>query len=238
MMPASVSTKALFGHRERKQRRQEQERAQVAILERAALEAEEYAKAETFEFLQSWLENSVWRDQLEQISITQQNLPPIDELWSFGELPETEGTHACRRLFKAVVIWDDLGHGLWQMLKTEASDRSSRSMFQEDAYTADYTSPPRSRGSSRSSETCYSESESPRRTSITKVTSTLHKNFSGKMPMRRATDPQYQSTTSLSSDTCKTSSSSRSRLHKIIPHGCYANVVRKTMGAVHQSDCN
>ncbi|KAH6880479.1 hypothetical protein B0T10DRAFT_144498 [Thelonectria olida] len=233
MMPTSV----LFsGHRERKQRRQEQERAQVAILERAALEAEEYAKAETLEFLESWLINSVWSDQVELISITRENLPPIDELWSFGELAETQGTHACRRLFKAPVIWDELGHSLWQMLKNEASDRSSRSQIQEDAYTADYASPPRSRCSSRSSaETYYSEPES-RRPSITKVTS-IHKGFSGKNPIRRATDPQFQTTATIPVESVK-SCGSRSRLHKIIPHGCYANVVRKTMGAVHQGDCN
>jgi hypothetical protein len=234
MMPTSV----LFsGHRERKQRRQEQERAQVAILERAALEAEEYAKAETLEFLESWLINSVWSDQVEQISITRENLPPIDELWSFGDMAETQGTHACRRLFKAPVIWDELGHSLWQMLKNEASFRSSRSQIQEDSYTAEYASPPRSRGSSRSSvDTYYSEPES-RRPSITKVTS-IHKAFPGKN-IRRATDPQYQTTTTIVPvEPVKGSCGSRSRLHKIIPHGCYANVVRKTMGAVHQGDCN
>ncbi|KAI5459400.1 hypothetical protein BGZ63DRAFT_426674 [Mariannaea sp. PMI_226] len=239
-MPATVPKVPLFdGHRKRKQRRQEEERAQIAILERAALEAEEYAKDETYEFLESWLESSMWSDQMEQISITREALPSIDRLWAYGDLAETEGTHACRKLFKAVVIWDDLGHGLWQTLKND-SRRWSRSNSQQDEelYLSAYSTP-RSRGTSPSSlGSASSGLDLSRRSSITEVTTSLRKGISNKIPMRRSTDPQVYSAPTSQDPAFKAAYGSRSRLHKIIPHGCYSNMSKKSVGSVHESDCN
>ncbi|KAF4974410.1 hypothetical protein FZEAL_8684 [Fusarium zealandicum] len=108
----------LFGNRkERKQLKQQELKAQEEQLRLQALEEAEFAtKAETFDFLTYYLQRSPYKDQSDQISIAWDSLPSLSELESYGTLNKTEGTHVCRRLFKAVVIWDDLGLDLWETL--------------------------------------------------------------------------------------------------------------------------
>ncbi|KAH7161631.1 hypothetical protein EDB81DRAFT_879947 [Dactylonectria macrodidyma] len=239
------------GHKKRKQRQQEQERRQDAILQQAALEAQEVSRDATLRFLHDFLENSIWKDQVDQnqISIAWDQLPSLHELNTYGELDEGEGTKACRRLFKAVVIWDDLGHGLWQNLKSNShrSGRVSRELaaaFQQNGGalqgSSGYLTPQRSRGSSRSSsETKFSRksrkastdsedssaSDTTRRSSVADSTPSA----SRIVPTRSVTEPLC-----CSDCTTKTVVASRYKLPKIIPSGC-ANAVRKTMGAFGES---
>ncbi|KAF7549476.1 hypothetical protein G7Z17_g6365 [Cylindrodendrum hubeiense] len=253
-MHSTVPKVPLFdGHKKRKQRRQEQERQQDRIQQQAALEAQEASREETFKFLNDFLENSIWRDQMDQnqISIAWDVLPPMHELGTFGELDEGEGTKACRRLFKAVVIWDDLGHGLWLKLKNDPRhygriSRQMASSFQSEseAGSSAYPTPQRSRGSSQSSvESRFSRksrkpstegqdmnaTEVPRRASLADLGPSSRKNSSGKIPTRSSTDPQFAS-----DNTGKAVAGSRYKLPKIIPSSC-ANAVRKTMGAFGDS---
>ncbi|KAH7129983.1 hypothetical protein B0J13DRAFT_530056 [Dactylonectria estremocensis] len=234
------------GHKKRKQRQQEQERRQDAILQQAALEAQEVSRDATLKFLYDFLENSIWKDQVDQnqISIAWDQLPSMHELNTYGELDEGEGTKACRRLFKAVVIWDDLGHGLWQKLKADAhrSGRVSRELAAALAAqgSSGYLTPQRSRGSSRSSiETKFSRksrkgstdtvdssaSDTPRRSSVADTSPST----SRIVPTRSVTEPLC-----CSDCTTKTVAASRYKLPKIIPSGC-ANAMRKTMGAFGES---
>ncbi|KAH7013207.1 hypothetical protein EDB80DRAFT_365519 [Ilyonectria destructans] len=253
-MPNTVPKVPLFdGHKKRKQRRQAQERQQDAIMKQAAQEAQEASIEATFQYLNDFLENSIWRDQMDQnqISISWDVLPPMHELRTFGELDEGEGTKACRRLFKAVVIWDDLGHGLWLKLKTDDrhSGRVSRelaSSFQSEGElgTSAYPTPQRSRTSSRSSiESKFSRksrkpsaereeanvADPPRRASVAELCPSLRRGSSGKIPTRSSTEPL-----SCSDNAGKAVGGSRYKLPKMIPSGC-ANAVRKTMGAFGES---
>lgn len=85
-------------------------------------QAEAESRSRACEYLTAFLLNSPWNDQLDQISIIWESVPSAEELESYGELDEQQGTRNCRRLFKAVVVWDDLGHLLWKTLK-EAADQ-------------------------------------------------------------------------------------------------------------------
>ncbi|KAK3181028.1 hypothetical protein K4F52_007700 [Lecanicillium sp. MT-2017a] len=103
-------------------------RVNSAMIERqekeaATREAEAESRARASEYLTSFLLDSPWNDQLDQISIIWDSVPPMEELELYGELDEQQGTRNCRRLFKAVVVWDDLGHLLWKTLKEAADQR-------------------------------------------------------------------------------------------------------------------
>ncbi|KAF7555215.1 hypothetical protein G7046_g6614 [Stylonectria norvegica] len=118
---------ALFDRpKKRKQLREAEERRQEVLRKQAAQDAKDALKFETMDFLTSFLENSPFRDLAEQITITWEALPKLDELETYGELDKTEGTRACRKLFKAAVIWDDLGLCLWERLSSRAEERSKR----------------------------------------------------------------------------------------------------------------
>ncbi|KAM5341607.1 hypothetical protein ACJ41O_014638 [Fusarium nematophilum] len=160
----------LFGRPKKCKQRQEQEqRAKEEQLRLQANEEAEFAtKAETSDFLTYYLERSPYKDQSDQISIAWDNLPSLGELESYGELDKTEGTQACRRLFKAVVIWDDLGLDLWETLsnslqgqaQSDDEDDGLLEHIYEESASWDYVTPrrSRSRASSRgsSSETWFS----------------------------------------------------------------------------------
>lgn len=105
--------------KKRKQRRLlEQEQRQ-----RALLEAEEDSRSEAWTYIIEFLEASEWRDQTGQITVVYDAVPTMDGLVSYGFLDEKEGTIACRRLFKAPVVWDELGRGLWKALRSVADQR-------------------------------------------------------------------------------------------------------------------
>ncbi|RDA86899.1 hypothetical protein CP532_1873 [Ophiocordyceps camponoti-leonardi (nom. inval.)] len=125
----------------------------------AVLQEEASLRTQALIYLDDFLHNSKWTDQLEQIAIVQEAVPTMPELNSWGDLDEKEGTRVCRRLFKAVVVWDELGHTLWRTLRAASDQRklvqqqflkaSSGDMFHPAAFTS------RRRPSRRSSEDSY-----------------------------------------------------------------------------------
>ena len=165
MLRGTTST-ALFGNPKRRKQRQQQEQEQKDKEEKLRLQALEEAefatKAETSDFLLYYLERSPFKDQSDQISIAWENLPSLSELESFADLDKTAGTQACRRLFKAVVIWDDLGLDLWETLNSTFHPESNEEDSDDDLLDeireepSDWDSPRRSR-SRASSQTSASE---------------------------------------------------------------------------------
>ncbi|KAF5012053.1 hypothetical protein FDECE_1874 [Fusarium decemcellulare] len=200
----------LFGNpKKRKQKQQQEQKVKEEQLRLQALEEAEFAtKAETSDFLTYYLERSPFKDQSDQISIAWDSLPSLSELESYGELDKTEGTQACRRLFKAVVIWDDLGLDLWETLNTTLrqqrileEDDDLLDEISEEPTSWDYVSPrrSRSRASSRSSETFFSgrsrqasadrhsQREQSRESRKNTATDRRPSTASGKLPVRRTT---------------------------------------------------
>ncbi|KAM0664557.1 hypothetical protein ACQRIU_006415 [Beauveria bassiana] len=95
--------------------------------DRAAREADMESRARACNYLSTFLHSSPWTDQLDQITIVWDSVPSMEELESYGELDEKEGTLNCRRLFKAVVVWDEVGHLLWRTLKDAAQQEQQPS---------------------------------------------------------------------------------------------------------------
>lgn len=108
--------------------------------DRAAREAEMESRARACNYLSTFLHSSPWTDQLDQITIVWDSVPSMEELESYGELDEKEGTHNCRRLFKAVVIWDELGHLLWQTLQDADQQKQQNEQQQLQTSTGSLTS--------------------------------------------------------------------------------------------------
>lgn len=206
----------LFGNpKKRKQKQQQEQKVKEEQLRLQALEEAEFAtKAETSDFLTYYLERSPFKDQCDQISIAWDSLPSLGELQSYGELDKTEGTQACRRLFKAVVIWDDLGLDLWETLSSNIEQQKMYDELDDDLLDEiceepadwDYTSTPRSRsrGSSRTTSSDnfsgrsrqtsadrYSQREDSRDSRRGSATDQMRRpsTASGKLPPRRATAP-------------------------------------------------
>ncbi|PFH59825.1 hypothetical protein XA68_11843 [Ophiocordyceps unilateralis] len=128
----------------------------------AVLQEEASLRTQALVYLDDFLHNSKWTDQLDQIAIVQEAVPTMPELNSYGDMDEKEGTRVCRRLFKAVVVWDELGHNLWRTLRAASEQRklvqrqfegslkaTSGDMFHPAAFTS------RRRPSRRSSEDSY-----------------------------------------------------------------------------------
>lgn len=80
-------------------------------------------RSQAWVYLEDFLHNSQWSDQMDRITIVRDAVPTMPELNAYGDLDEEEGTRACRRLFKAVVIWDELGHSLWGTLRAASEQR-------------------------------------------------------------------------------------------------------------------
>ena len=99
-----------------KKRRQRRLMAQEQQ-QRAAQEAEEEARSDAFAYVVDFLHASEWSTQMDNISVVWDVMPTLDTLETYGNLGEQDGTVACRRLFKAAVIWDQLGHALWLTLR-------------------------------------------------------------------------------------------------------------------------
>ncbi|KAJ9423611.1 hypothetical protein QL093DRAFT_2272120 [Fusarium oxysporum] len=136
-----------------------------------------------------------------------ENLPSLGELESFARLDKTAGTQACRRLFKAVVIWDDLGLDLWETLNStfhpesdeEDSDDDLLDEISEEPVGWDHASPrrSRSRASSRTSSSETHNSERSRQVSSErqdqrersrdsrKTASARDQSVNGRLPPRR-----------------------------------------------------
>ncbi|PHH78970.1 hypothetical protein CDD80_5911 [Ophiocordyceps camponoti-rufipedis] len=124
----------------------------------AVLQEEASLRTQALVYLDDFLHNSKWTDQLDQITIVQEAVPTMPELNSYGDLDEKEGTRVCRRLFKAVVVWDELGHHLWRTLRA-ASDQRRLVQQQFEATSGDMVHPAaftsRRRPSRRSSGDSY-----------------------------------------------------------------------------------
>ncbi|PHH60966.1 hypothetical protein CDD81_981 [Ophiocordyceps australis] len=91
----------------------------------AAVQQEEAAlRSQAFVYLDDFLQNSPeWQEHAYRITIVDDAVPTMPELNAYGDLEEKEGTRACRRLFKAVVIWDELGRSLWRTLRLASEQR-------------------------------------------------------------------------------------------------------------------
>ncbi|KAF4966208.1 hypothetical protein FSARC_6093 [Fusarium sarcochroum] len=209
---SNVPKVPLFGNPKRRKQRQQQEQEQKdkeAKLRLQALEEAEFAtKAETSDFLTYYLERSPFKDQSDQISIAWENLPSLGELEAFARLNKTSGTQACRRLFKAVVIWDDLGLDLWETLNStfkpeseeEDDDDDVLHEIYEEPIGWDHVSPPEPRSRASSPASSYEHaSERSRQVSADRhgqrdrsrdsrrTVSIREQSVNGRMPSRRPT---------------------------------------------------
>ncbi|KAH7323040.1 hypothetical protein B0I35DRAFT_192433 [Stachybotrys elegans] len=101
---------------------EEEQRMRSALRVQAA---EENSVARARAYIDDFLQKSPWSDQLDQISVRNDLLPTMEELETYGDLDKTEGTRACSKLFKAVVVWDDLGLGLWERLHTASEQKKA-----------------------------------------------------------------------------------------------------------------
>ncbi|KAF5025782.1 hypothetical protein F66182_2115 [Fusarium sp. NRRL 66182] len=211
---SNVPKVPLFGNPMRRKQKQQQEQEQKDKEEKLRLQALEEAefatKAETSDFLLYYLERSPFRDQSDLISIAWENLPSLGELQTYARLDKIAGTHACRRLFKAVVIWDDLGHDLWETLSSTFKPQDEQEdddddlldgLYEESGWDYVNAQEPRSRASSRasSSETSTSGRSRPlsadrhgqrERSRDSRKTVARDQSINGRMPPRRTTGPQ------------------------------------------------
>ncbi|GAB0137638.1 hypothetical protein EsDP_00005895 [Epichloe bromicola] len=106
-------------HKKRRQRRLIEEEQR----QRALLEAEEESRTRARNYVVEFLQASEWRHQMGQITVVYEAVPTMEELESYGDLDEKEGTRTCRKLFKAPVVWEELGHGLWKVLSAAAEQK-------------------------------------------------------------------------------------------------------------------
>lgn len=184
-------------------------RMQDRLRKQAEFEAREIAKFETFDYLNNFLQNSEWRDLADSVTIAWEDLPTLKVLYTYAALDKVEGTRACRKLFKAAVIWDDLGCSLWKWLNNAAA--RNRNVILEDnewslesdhdnEYTSSEVHLPNlarspsksshmSRGSSSSSRSRQSSTERHEHTLEKSNTSIFRGRHHHKSPVRRSTDP-------------------------------------------------
>ncbi|UNI18013.1 hypothetical protein JDV02_004314 [Purpureocillium takamizusanense] len=133
----SATTTASFFQLPTTRRRHKQTRLieQQQQLEQAAAAHEQAnLRAQAWLYINDFLDTSSdWSEMREQIAIVCEAVPTMPELNAYGELDEKEGTVACRRLFKAPVVWDRLGHSLWKTLHAAADQRAiARKLFEAD----------------------------------------------------------------------------------------------------------
>ncbi|KZZ98547.1 hypothetical protein AAL_03065 [Moelleriella libera RCEF 2490] len=105
-------------------RRKQRRLIEKELQQRIILEAEEESRSQAWNYVVEFLHTSEWCDQLEQIAVNYDAMPTMVELESYGALDEKEGTRACRKLFKAPVVWDELGRGLWKVLSTSPQHKA------------------------------------------------------------------------------------------------------------------
>jgi hypothetical protein len=86
---------------------------------------EDPSRARACAFVDDFIRRSPWVDQFEDhvIAVHWDLIPTMEELETYGDLEAGEGTRACRRFFRAVVVWDDLGRGLWERLRLAAEQK-------------------------------------------------------------------------------------------------------------------
>ncbi|KND88570.1 hypothetical protein TOPH_06669 [Tolypocladium ophioglossoides CBS 100239] len=221
--------------------------------EKAALQEEAMLRGQAWLYLNDFLRHSPWEDQMDQIAIVRDAVPTMPELNSYGDLDEKEGTMACRRLFKAVVVWDELGHTLWKTLRAASEQRQLVQRQFELAAALDRcpgsglfvgSSYRSSRRSSEASEASVDSVDSLR------SRDSAHSSVCEKKPQRRQQQPALlKLSKKLSSSSSRRSSSetsesgrehscsrcgtnhSRSAIPKMISHNC-VSAVRRTLSAL------
>ncbi|CAM1505770.1 Fc.00g114070.m01.CDS01 [Cosmosporella sp. VM-42] len=236
----------------RKQQREVKARMQDKLREQAALEAQEIAKFETFDFLMGFLHGSEWKDLSDSITIAWDVLPTMQELQTLGRLDKVEGTRACRKLFKVAVVWDDLGCSLWERLSGNAARNKSVSSqdtiweeesngdteHEQECLCPDTAVPALSRVQSKSSRTSRESASSSRSRHASSERQTQEDRPSSSSlckcrnpkPSRRSTEPLPGSfdTHSLHHK------DSRYGLPRLISNNC-ANAVKRTLGGFGDS---
>ncbi len=202
--------------------------------DRAAREAEMESRARACNYLSTFLHSSPWTDQLDQITIVWDSVPSMEELESYGELDEKEGTRNCRRLFKAVVVWDEVGHLLWQTLKDAAQQQQQASAgslpmtierASTDVVDAWWHAPPDNAFRRGSQETSNSSLAS--RGSVTTNPFSLEPDYSTFSSL--SSSPCDASFMALASQTRKRSDSLSAIIPRAISQG-YVFAVKKTFG--------
>lgn len=100
----------------------DQANREAAMQHTANGQAEQASRDLAHTFLERFLETSEWKDHVGQIGIIEEAVPTMEELEEYGSLDEADGTRACRKMFKAVVVWEQVGHSLWETLRDEVRD--------------------------------------------------------------------------------------------------------------------
>ncbi|KAJ6438843.1 Cocaine esterase [Purpureocillium lavendulum] len=133
---SSSSSTASFFQLPTTKRRNKQTRLmeQQQMDQAAAAHEEATLRAQAWLYINDFLDTSPdWSGMREQIAIVCEAVPTMPELNAYGELDDKDGTRACRRLFKAPVVWDELGHSLWKALRDAAEQRDlARKLFQAE----------------------------------------------------------------------------------------------------------
>ncbi|KAK0386765.1 hypothetical protein NLU13_6601 [Sarocladium strictum] len=113
-----------------------EEANRAATIEKSARsEAEQASRGLARSYLEHFLQTSEWQDHTDRIGVVDEAVPTMEELESYGSLDEAEGTRACRKMFKAVVVWEKVGHSLWQRLR-EGDEKTDSRVFRAVGHDA------------------------------------------------------------------------------------------------------
>ncbi|GJN73756.1 hypothetical protein ACCO45_004363 [Purpureocillium lilacinum] len=256
----SASSTASFFQLPTTKRRNKQTRLMEQQQMEQAAAAHEHAtlRAQAWLYLNDFLDTSPdWSEMREQIAIVCEAVPTMPELNSYGELDEKEGTVACRRLFKAPVVWDRLGHSLWKTLREAAEQRAiARKLFEAADWSAaldgftdvDYaaTGDACRGGRRRASESTVGTGISSRSSSVSPLdrvsndcTGTKVKKQSSRLKLSRRFSPSRRGSSDTDRELTGVSpqqqldqrrdSSDRSATPRIIPSN-YFSAMRRTLG--------
>lgn len=91
----------------------------------AAHRTEDVSRGRSKAYLNDFLAKSEWGSRMNQFTVIWDAVPTMEELERYGELDETEGTRMCRKLFRAVVVWDELANSLWKALRTKSEQKKA-----------------------------------------------------------------------------------------------------------------
>ncbi|KAL2206940.1 hypothetical protein CC79DRAFT_1358713 [Sarocladium strictum] len=100
----------------------DQANREAAMQHTAQSQAAQASRDVAHSYLERFLETSEWKDHVGQVGIIEEAVPTMEELEEYGTLDEADGTRACRKMFKAVVVWEQVGHSLWERLRDEVRD--------------------------------------------------------------------------------------------------------------------
>lgn len=219
--------------------------------ENAALREEVMLRGQAWLYLEDFLRRSPWEDIMDQIAIVRDAVPTMPELNSYGGLDEEEGTKACRRLFKAVVVWDELGHSLWETLRAASEQRRlAQRQFEQAAaldacadddfyISASRRSSRRASGASDASDASEGSVDSTHSTACEKRQQRpllkLTKKLGSSSSRRGSSESSRERCSCCAANQQQARLSheggSRSAIPKMISHNC-ASAVRRTLGVI------